>query len=148
MHLLTRMLAARLSQDSKALSEAMLDMFHTRTVPTHAFVPLFSELILEDWHTEHEDLASALQQLKDPRATDALYKATALKFDYLDQVDDMHAFQRKCTWALADIGNEAAKAYLQRIAQAEDQELSGYAQKRLDNWEREMGRKGSKGTEQ
>jgi hypothetical protein len=81
--------------------------------------------------------------LRDPSTADALAEAASMKHEYLDQLDDGHAFIRKCTWALADIGSPKARRHLERFAQAADPVVAGYAQKRLDQWEQELGRKGT-----
>lgn len=47
-------------------------------------------------------------------------------------------------WALADIGTEEARSYLQKLVAGADEIVAGFARKRLDNWEKEMGRKGRK----
>ena len=104
-------------------------------------VPMLIVLLRAPWHTRHEDIARWLQDLRDPRAVDALYETALTKHEYLDY-DDSHALARKCTWALADIGTAEAQEKLQRLARGEDREVAGYAQKRLDNWAQETGRKG------
>jgi hypothetical protein len=55
---------------------------------------------------------------------------------------DYYPTVRKCTWALADIGTEEAKSYLQELTKSKDTTLAGYAYKRLNSWEAEMHRKG------
>jgi hypothetical protein len=42
---------------------------------------------------------------------------------------------------LADTGTVEAKEYLQKMAKSGDKIIEGFAQKRLDNWERELVRK-------
>ena len=108
--------------------------------PTDAAL-ILSELLLLPWHKRHEDIALTLQHLRVPSTVDVLAKAALVKYDHL-AYDDSHAFARKCTWALADIGTLEARAHLERLARADDTEIAAYAQKRLDNWEVELHRKG------
>jgi hypothetical protein len=96
--------------------------------------------LLMPWHTRHEDLASALQRLKDPRTIDVLFKAATSRHAYLEY-DEFFGLARKCTWALADIGTPEAKEQLQQLARGQNQVIAAYAQKRLDHWERERHRK-------
>ena len=102
--------------------------------------PLLALLLVEPWHNAHEDVASALQRLRDPGTTDALARAALMKHSYL-AYNDSHAFARKCTWALADIGTPEARAHLERLAQEQDAEIASYAQRRLDEWDEEIDRK-------
>jgi hypothetical protein len=103
-------------------------------------VPTLIALLRATGHKRHEDLARWLQSLRDPRAVDALYESALMKHEYLEY-DNSHALARKCTWALADIGTPEAKQKLRLLAKCEDQEIAGYAQKRLDRWEMEFDRK-------
>jgi len=127
------------SRDATQVSCAMV-LAHL-TGLTAAFVPTLIRLLATAWHYEHEDVAHALQVLKDSRAVDALYAACQARHDYL-AYDDSHALARKCTWALADIGTSDALAKLQIIATSSDSLVAGYARKRIDSWEAERHRKG------
>ena len=82
-----------------------------------------------------------LQDLCVPETADALATAALIKHEYLEY-DNSYAFARKCTWALADIGTPQALANLEYLAQTSDPDVAAYAQKRLDNWEHELHRKG------
>ncbi len=104
------------------------------------FEKFLNAMLSADWHREHEDIARLLQQIASPDSVVFLAEAATLKFAYLDY-DDSKAFARKCTWALADIGTEAAKKALEKLAANEDLEIAGFAQKRLDNWQNEQHRK-------
>lgn len=107
-------------------------------------VPTLVELLLARWHTRHEDTALWLQQLRDPRAVDALFETAFSKFPHFEH-DNSYALARKCTWALADIGTPEARAKLEEIARRADEEIAGYAQRRLDHWDSELDRKGPRG---
>lgn len=93
------------------------------------------------WHRQHEDIVHSLQLLKHAPAIDALAKAALTKHDYL-AYDNSYALARKCTWALADIGTDAARDRLHALAQCDDGTIRGYAQRRLDMWDDELSRKG------
>lgn len=140
MNNLERIQAARTSRDDKALFEAMLQVF--RDGPTRELVPTLCELVVEDWHEQHEDVVLVLQELRDARATEPLFRAATMRFDHLDRWNNLREFQRKCAWALADIGSNDARAYLGELSRLDDEKLAGYAQRRVDRWDDELGRKG------
>ena len=133
--------ASLVSRDADAVTDALVlaGFFDRMTVD---LAPVLAELLLLPWHYEHENIALELQGLRVPATADALAQAALVKYDYLDS-DDSHAFARKCTWALADIGTPEARAHLENLAHADDAEIAGYAQRRLDNWDKELSRKGS-----
>jgi HEAT repeat protein len=63
-----------------------------------------------------------------------------MKLEYL-QYDENFALARKCTWALTDIGTDAAMAKLQELAGSSNPKIRSYARKRLENWQGEIHRK-------
>ena len=102
---------------------------------------IFAETLLMPWHRRHEDLSSALQEMKAPNSVNALFQAALSHHAYLDH-DEFFGLARKCAWALADIGTPEAKERLQELARYENGVIAGYAQKRLDHWQDELLRKG------
>jgi hypothetical protein len=104
-------------------------------------VPTLIELLAAPWHMKHEDVASILQGIRDPRSVEALYRAALVKLSYL-AYDDSQALARKCTWALADIGTPEARARLEALTTQEDEEVADCARRRLTRWDEELGRKG------
>ena len=102
---------------------------------------LLAEALVADWHFRHEDIALAIQDLKCACAVEALEHRAASNPDYLEW-DENHALARKCTWALADIGSDAAKQALERLSKSDILVVRGFAQKRIDNWHLEISRKG------
>jgi hypothetical protein len=135
----------RLLEDATHLGDAesvgcALIIAHGRTGDID-LVPTLVALLQAPWHLGHEDLVRWLQDLRDPRAVDALYEAALTKHEYLEY-NGSHALARKCTWALADIGTTEAQQKLRLLAGAADREVARYAQKRLDVWTAEVARKG------
>jgi hypothetical protein len=104
-------------------------------------VMMAMDLFEQNWHKLHENLASWFQQKRNPLAIDLLYK-TAFRPD-LD-IFDYKPLARKCAWALADIGTNEAKEYLQKMSKSGDKIIESFAQKRLDSWTKELSRKGIK----
>ncbi|MFD2720948.1 HEAT repeat domain-containing protein [Hymenobacter monticola] len=103
-------------------------------------VPWLLALLAMPGHYYHEDIIGILQRIKDARAVDAVYEAALEYHSYLEY-DEYSGLARKCTWALADIGNEEAYAKLKLLAANSNLYVAGYAQKRLDSWVKEQGRK-------
>lgn len=136
---LLRAIAAR---DPDAFDVALGSAYEVGLSPDLA--GLLAEALLMPWHMRHEDVARALQELRDPVAIDALFEcALSHPHPYLDY-DEFFALARKCTWALADIGTPEAKERLQRLAACENPIIAAYAQKRLDHWDAELDRKGAR----
>jgi HEAT repeat protein len=105
-----------------------------------ASVPELCRLLRLEWHTSHEEIVSILQDLKAPEAVDALVQAAQVNHAYLSY-DEQFGLARKCCWALADIGTDAAKNGLLRLATDSNDIKAAYARKRLANWDSELGRK-------
>lgn len=104
-------------------------------------VPALIALLEAPWHFKHEDIVSLLQKLRPPEAVAALERAALIRHTYLDY-DVRFALARKCTWALADIGTDEAKAALRRLTQSKNRYVLLYALRRLHAWGgRELKRK-------
>lgn len=128
------------AKDAERLESALYDCYKSGLTPGH--VPALMGLLRQPWHYQHEDVVLALQELKDPRAVDALYEEAHASYEYL-AYNDSCALARKCTWALADIGTLEAKAKLEALAREGNELVAGYAQKRLNQWGKELSRKGT-----
>lgn len=102
---------------------------------------LLCEIFESDWHTRHEDLASSFQLIKNPITAESLFKMTFKLTEY-DTGNDTFPMQRKCVWALADIGTSEAKKYLHEIEKSQNKTIASFATKRLNNWDSEFRRKG------
>ena len=92
-----------------------------------------------DWHTVHDNIASGFQTRSHPSTAKFLYQKIQNnkipEFDY-------KPVSRKCVWALADIGTDEAKEYLVKLSNSEDSIIKDYSNKRLENWNNELERKG------
>ena len=109
--------------------------------PPADYALILARMLLMTNHQRNEDIANTLQNLKDPRTVDALYRAALTIHDHLDY-DQFFNVARYCTWALADIGTPEAFAKLQLLAKIENHLIAQYATKRIDAWEKEKPRKG------
>jgi hypothetical protein len=102
---------------------------------------LLCNIFESDWHTRHEDMALSFQYVKNPITALSLLKVAFSDFEYCNW-NDNYPLQRKCTWALADIGTEEAKKYLLEIEKKANRTIASFATKRLINWNLEQNRKG------
>jgi len=64
------LVASARSDDPDAVEDALIQAFQAGI--TAEYVPVLIELLGMAWHFKHEDIVSALQGLKDPRAVDPL----------------------------------------------------------------------------
>jgi hypothetical protein len=106
------------------------------------YVPSLVIVADAGWHLRQEDVVRALQQLRSPDAIDVLERAAFSIHAHLAYDEDF-GLARKCTWALADIGTPEAQRALTRLASCDNAVIAGYARKRLDNWQKELNRKGT-----
>jgi len=105
---------------------------------------LLCEIFESDWHTGHEDLASSFQVIRNPIAAKSLFNVAFSDFEYC-RWNEYYPLQRKCTWALADIGTVEAKEYLEKIKKnTKIRMIFFFAAKRLKYWDSELSRKGQK----
>ena len=133
--LLTAAIDAR---DADRLELAIMEA--NRAGLPRSLAPLLVNVLQLDWHTRHEDVAHALQRLRDPSAVEALFASATKRHAYLEY-DEFFGLARKCTWALADIGTAEARSRLMDLSRSDNSLIAGYAQRRLDLWNDELDRK-------
>ena len=136
--ILARLQSACAAEDAVGLEHALNDAY--RTGLSEDFAPILTKLCRANWHTRHEDVVSALQEIGGTSAIEPLEEAAIVDHPYL-AYDEHFALARKATWALADIGGDEAKAALMRIAASTKATKAAFANKRLRNWETEFFRK-------
>jgi len=95
-----------------------------------ACVPILNQLIVEDWHFKHEDIARLLQGFKNPSSIDVLYQTALAEYDYLGY-DDSYALAVKCIWALGDINTASSREKLKQLTSSSNQVVSDAAEKQL-----------------
>ena len=130
--------AAALSKNAEALELALYDVFSAGLHEQHAHVLI--ALAGAPWHTRHEDVALALQELRVPESVTALECLALSQHAYLEY-DEFFGLARKCTWAIADVGTSQAKEALARLGSCENPHVAAFATKRLENWQHELHRK-------
>jgi hypothetical protein len=88
------------------------------------------QLASADWHHKHEDVVSALGQLRSPAAVEALYHAAWRVPDYLD-FDESRALAVKAIWALGGTPGAEAEQALERLLGAEGEVVREAARAQL-----------------
>lgn len=88
------------------------------------------KLILEDWHTQHENIAMILNKMHYAEAVECLYQTALAVFPYLDY-DESYSLGVKCIYALRTIGTASAKEKLDLIAHGGNAILAENAQRLL-----------------
>lgn len=83
-----------------------------------------------EWHRRHEDVVTALDELGETRAVEALYRAALAVHPYLEY-DDSRALAGKAIWALGRLGDATADQKLRLLAESGDPVVRADAQKQL-----------------
>jgi hypothetical protein len=117
-------------QDASGVEYALLLGFFFKLF-NKDYTDLLNNLIQEDWHFKHEDIASVLQQIKSPSSIEALYNSALKRLEYLDY-DDSYALARKCIHALGEIHTEYSKEKLQLLAESDIPIIKEKAEKQLN----------------
>lgn len=92
------------------------------------FVTLLNQLLLSDWHYQHENIAELLQKLRNLSSVIPLYETANKHFKYLDY-DEFNALAVKCIWALGDIATDTAQKCLLSLQENKDSIISNNAKK-------------------
>ena len=129
---------AYLEENGEDVEDSLFIGF-TFDIFTEKFVNILCKLIEANWHTQHEDIARILKDLKSPDSIDSLYQAAIANHDYLSY-SDASPLAVKCIWALFAIGTEEAKEKLKLLAHSHDEVTRRVALKRLNDFESQGGR--------
>ena len=86
-------------------------------------------LLLEDWHYQHENIASALQEIKDPRSIECLYKGALMEFDdyRVYDEDDSKSLAVKCMYALHKINTKNSQTKLEKLKKVDNEKIRSTA---------------------
>ncbi len=94
------------------------------------FVDIFSKLSKEEFHEEHETIASFFQWIHLPQTIDCIYELATSDFEKY-RWDDNFALVRKCCFALGDINTPKAKEKLELLLQNEEETIREHAMEQL-----------------
>ena len=93
-------------------------------------VPLLNNLLLLKNHQCHEDIVFSLKHHRCPSSVESLVKAVRAEFGYLTW-DENRGLARKCMWALASIGNDAAWNAIVEFSNSDDLKIRAWAKEQL-----------------
>jgi hypothetical protein len=88
------------------------------------------ELAFADWHKQHEDVATALGEIKSPSSIEALVHLAEHVPRYLE-FDEFRALATKAIWALHAVGGEESNRALESLSHSKDQIVAENALARL-----------------
>ena len=117
------------AQDEKDLECALTVGFTFGFTPDHT--KILVHLVDADWHESHEDIVSALDQLRSPDTVKALFRATQWIPKSLEY-DDSRALAVKAIWALGKIPGTEAETKLEELARSGNAILRQTAEKQLE----------------
>ena len=103
----------------------------TRQMNLQIFVDSLDKLLLEMWHTQHENIVSVLQTAASEQSLDFLARAIDLNPEYLSW-DDNSSFEKKCVRAIYQIGKEKARPYLEVLRKHSNIQVRELACKQIE----------------
>lgn len=121
-------------RDGKRLAYLIYTLFLTEnSIDMNVYLDILNQLIICDWHKEHENIAMILQKIHSPSSAAYLKKALYLNPEYLNW-DDNYAFEVKIIWALGYIKNSESKKVLELASKESNEILARNARQQLSNW--------------
>ena len=120
---------AYVAQDGDELECALTVGFTFGFAAEHT--KILNRLVEADWHIRHEDVVSALDELRSPDSVEALFRATQWIPKSLEY-DDSRALAVKAIWALGKIPGSEVEAKLEALAHSDDPILRKTAEEQLD----------------
>ena len=124
------------AQSARDLGCALIVGFTFGFVPEHG--DILCRLVEAEWHHSHEDVVSALDEMKPPNAAEALFCATEWTPKYLE-FDENRALASKAIWALGKLADNEADTKLTLLANSEDALLRKAATQQLERRRRLAG---------
>ncbi|MFZ5807542.1 MAG: HEAT repeat domain-containing protein [Verrucomicrobiota bacterium] len=108
------------AKNPEDVDDALIVGFNFGFSPKH--VDMLCELSDADWHFSHEDIVSALDEVRDPRAIETLYKATQKVPEYLVH-DESRSLAVKAIYALGNISHPSANEKLRLLSESKNEIL-------------------------
>lgn len=97
---------------------------------------ILNELLITDWHCQHENIVMLLEKISSLNSIDYLYNAIELNPQYLSW-DDNYAFEVKCVRAIYYIGKEKSFPYLKKLCSHENDVIRNMAERQIRKLELE-----------
>lgn len=94
-------------------------------------IDMINNLLLMDWHNQHENLVNLIQKISHASSLNYLEKAIEMKFVYMEW-DDNYSFEKKCIRAIYHIGKNESVNILKRVMESDIEEISNMAKRELN----------------
>lgn len=86
------------------------------------YVNLLNDLLLVNFHSKHQYIAMAIQNLKSPSSVPIIDKVLKSKFEAIPYIgSDSYSMAKWFSWALYCIGNEEAIKVIKKHTNSEDE---------------------------
>ena len=108
----------------------MLSISFFKLYDRSEFIEDYIKLAKEEFHEEHETIASYFQGFHLPQTIDSIYELATSNFEKY-RWDDNFALVRKCCFALGDINTPKAKEKLELLLQSEEETIREHAMEQL-----------------
>ena len=121
-------------KNSSEIENLMLSISFFGLCDRVEFIEDYIKLAKEEFHEEHETIASYFQRLHLPQTIDCIYELATSNFEKY-RWDDNFALVRKCCFALGDINTTKAKEKLDLLLRSEEETISEQAMERVTRCE-------------
>ena len=107
----------------------LLDLIHVLSLKDKKLIAFFNQLLVENWHEQHESLIYFIEIYLDKSSVSFLYHSLSVKNDWLNAVG-YYAFHKKVIWAIFKIEGKSSLPMIKSYQYKLDKDL----QKDLPNW--------------
>lgn len=107
----------------------LLDLIRALSLKDKKLIAFFNQLLVEDWHEQHESLIYFIEIYLDKSSVSFLYRSLFVKNDWLD-VAGYYAFHKKVIWAIFKIEGKSSLPMIKSYQHKLDEDL----RKDLPNW--------------
>jgi 2-polyprenyl-6-methoxyphenol hydroxylase-like FAD-dependent oxidoreductase len=85
---------------------------------------ILNELLLQNWHTRHEEIIHSIQKISSPKSIRYIKEAMQINFQYLeDYGTGLRQFINQCGHALLSIGTKEAIELIYELSESKNQIL-------------------------
>ena len=117
-------------KNSSEIENLMLSISFLGLCDRSEFIEDYIKLAKEEFHEEHETIASYFQSFYLPQTIDCIYERAISNFEKY-RWDDNFALVRKCCFALGDINTPKAKEKLELLLQSDEEMIRKHAMEKL-----------------
>ena len=118
-------------KNSSEIYNLMLSISFFKLYDKSEFIEDYIKLGKEEFHEEHETIASYFQGFHLPQTIDSIYELATSNFEKY-RWDDNFSLVRKCCFALGDINTPKAKEKLELLLQSDEEMIRKHAMEQLN----------------